>query len=270
MNMAMRSVVDGILNEMRRIDGLTDEVKEEFTELRSLLDRLFPAQARQRQFEIDKATIDGSGLSDELKADANKRLIDDGFPEIRQALATMVEGTKNAFGQVGGFIAETFDNAADTVADAVVEVQSRLTALEVLGGAAFDELGRGISDVLFRAKSLGDALRDIVSRLAEMAFNMAWQALGASAGIPGFAGGTMSAPGGLALVGERGPELVNLPRGAGVMTNRELQSLARNGSANSNNITVHVNGAMDPRQAREAGGQIARRLRRELNGPVAA
>jgi len=37
-------------------------------------------------------------------------------------------------------------------------------------------------------------------------------------GIPGFASGTSYAPGGLAMVGERGPELVNLPRGSRVHT----------------------------------------------------
>jgi phage-related tail protein len=36
--------------------------------------------------------------------------------------------------------------------------------------------------------------------------------------IPGFAGGTSFAPGGMALVGERGPELVDLPRGSKVYT----------------------------------------------------
>ena len=40
--------------------------------------------------------------------------------------------------------------------------------------------------------------------------------------IPGFAGGTRSAPGGLAVVGERGPELVNLPRGSQVIPNHQL------------------------------------------------
>ena len=40
--------------------------------------------------------------------------------------------------------------------------------------------------------------------------------------IPGFAGGTMSAPGGLAIVGENGPELVNLPRGSQVIPNHAL------------------------------------------------
>lgn len=42
--------------------------------------------------------------------------------------------------------------------------------------------------------------------------------------IPGFATGTSFAPGGLALVGERGPELVNLPRGSQVIPNHALNS----------------------------------------------
>ncbi len=39
---------------------------------------------------------------------------------------------------------------------------------------------------------------------------------GSAVKIPGFVNGTNFAPGGLALVGERGPELVNLPRGSQV------------------------------------------------------
>ena len=40
-----------------------------------------------------------------------------------------------------------------------------------------------------------------------------------------FADGTDSAPGGLAIVGEKGPELVNLPRGSQVVPNAKLASL---------------------------------------------
>ena len=41
--------------------------------------------------------------------------------------------------------------------------------------------------------------------------------------IPGFAGGTDFAPGGLAMVGERGPELVNLPRGSSVTPSGKMK-----------------------------------------------
>lgn len=51
--------------------------------------------------------------------------------------------------------------------------------------------------------------------------------------IPRFATGTNFAPGGLALVGERGPELVNLPRGSQVIPNNRLSM----GGANVN-VTV--------------------------------
>jgi hypothetical protein len=47
-----------------------------------------------------------------------------------------------------------------------------------------------------------------------------------------FAGGTDFAPGGMALVGERGPELVNLPRGSQVIPNHMLGGVG--------GVTVHV------------------------------
>jgi hypothetical protein len=55
--------------------------------------------------------------------------------------------------------------------------------------------------------------------------------LGAGTGglsFPMFAKGTNSAPGGLALVGEQGPELVNLPRGSQVIPNGPTKGLLKN------------------------------------------
>ncbi len=45
--------------------------------------------------------------------------------------------------------------------------------------------------------------------------------------LPHFAAGTDDAPGGLSLVGEKGPELVNLPGGAGVTPNNVLSSIGK-------------------------------------------
>ena len=63
--------------------------------------------------------------------------------------------------------------------------------------------------------------------------------------VPGFAGGTMSAPGGMALVGERGPELVNLPRGSQVIPNHKM-----GGGSSAINITVDARGSNDPAAVR--------------------
>ncbi|SFN02444.1 hypothetical protein SAMN05216573_10768 [Bradyrhizobium sp. Rc3b] len=62
--------------------------------------------------------------------------------------------------------------------------------------------------------------------------------LGAGTGglpFPMFAAGTNSAPGGLSIVGEKGPELVNIPRGAQVIPNDVLRSGVGGGG-----ITVHA------------------------------
>jgi hypothetical protein len=91
-----------------------------------------------------------------------------------------------------------------------------------------------------------NALGKIADKLASMAADNLWKsAFGGSTGglfgglfggggsaatmsgtggmsFPMFAHGTDSAPGGVALVGERGPELVNLPRGSQVIPNDKI------------------------------------------------
>lgn len=62
--------------------------------------------------------------------------------------------------------------------------------------------------------------------------NGAQATLAASGSITGmFANGTNSAPGGMSIVGERGPELLNLPQGSGVVSNHKLMEAL---SANQN------------------------------------
>jgi phage-related tail protein len=53
-----------------------------------------------------------------------------------------------------------------------------------------------------------------------------------------FANGADSDPGGLAIVGEKGPELVNLPRGSQVLPNNQLASAMGGGNIN---VPVTVN-----------------------------
>jgi hypothetical protein len=57
-------------------------------------------------------------------------------------------------------------------------------------------------------------------------------------GILGFQRGTRFAPGGLSLVGEGGPELVNLPRGSQVFPNAESQRIVNNNNSRSLNINI--------------------------------
>lgn len=62
--------------------------------------------------------------------------------------------------------------------------------------------------------------------------------LGTVGALFGYAGGTSYSPGGLALVGESGPELVNLPRGSQVFSN----SQSRNMLSGSNEVVFKIQG----------------------------
>lgn len=60
-----------------------------------------------------------------------------------------------------------------------------------------------------------------------------------SSSVPRYASGTPYHPGGLALVGERGPELVKLPRGSAVYTHSETERIL-SGGGDTFNITVEA------------------------------
>jgi hypothetical protein len=129
--------------------------------------------------------------------------------------------------------------------DAARESLNRLNAASSQVGSA---LSSAFADAVVEGKSLNDVMGSLIKTLEKAALNSAFAAIfnpttagGTSAfgsllkGIlPGFAGGTNFAPGGAAIVGENGPEIVNLPRGSQVIPN----SVATRGG--SGNLTVNL------------------------------
>jgi len=72
------------------------------------------------------------------------------------------------------------------------------------------------------------------------------------------------APGGLSLVGERGPELVQLPRGSQVFTAAETAGLlggGKRGYQNTFNITIHAPGGQPAMVATAAEDGVRRAMR---------
>jgi len=76
--------------------------------------------------------------------------------------------------------------------------------------------------------------------------------------IKKFADGTNSAPGGLSLVGERGPELVNLPTGSKVYNNSQTTSMLS--QANSRTFVFNSPAALSPVETRREFERMSRRL----------
>jgi hypothetical protein len=67
----------------------------------------------------------------------------------------------------------------------------------------------------------------------------------------------------ITLVGERGPELVSLPRGSRVHTNRQSKNMVRNGG-NVINVTVNANGTNEG-EIRKIANKVANIINREIN-----
>lgn len=100
------------------------------------------------------------------------------------------------------------------------------SAKDMVGNLAQD-IGQTFADILKGATDFRSGLANILGNLGSSFLNRGINTGLGAIGIPGFARGTNFAPGGLALVGERGPELVNLPRGSQVTPNHELGGLTR-------------------------------------------
>jgi phage-related protein len=90
--------------------------------------------------------------------------------------------------------------------------ESTLPALKV----AFDAVSGAIVWAAGEAGKLWNTINDLIGKITEFIGKIAGIPGSIGINIPGLAGGTTSFGGGLAVVGERGPELVNLPRGSSV------------------------------------------------------
>jgi uncharacterized protein YbjQ (UPF0145 family) len=114
-------------------------------------------------------------------------------------------------------------------------------ALDDIANKALQMAADGVWNMIFGAATGGSGGGGIVSSLLGL-FGGGTPALNPGVGAqwagPSFASGTSFAPGGLSLVGEHGPELVNLSRGSQVFSNPA--SMAMMGAANQNSVAINL------------------------------
>lgn len=135
-------------------------------------------------------------------------------------------------------------DAMSGLANKIVGKGQSLTNGMTQFGSQFEGIFTGL---VTRTLSFKNALSQVASSMVQMGAKSAFQGLfggdgGVFSGIGkifGFANGTQSAPGGLSWVGERGPELVNLPRGSQVFDAQRSASIM---NGNGNTVAVRVTG----------------------------
>lgn len=148
------------------------------------------------------------------------------FHSVAAAFTTSMASVNLAFARTSALIATPLVMPALVIAAALASIWTVFNAVNAVRGA--------VEALESKAKSAADeaeSSRQVFNRLFELqkTGNIDQRLRAADAlrgqGMAGFASGTNFAPGGLALVGERGPELVNLPRGSQVIPNNETESM---------------------------------------------
>lgn len=183
----------------------------------SIMDRLFPEDARRRKYidELAKLRLEygGTAAMAEQLAEAERRLRQEwilslpNVESLRAGFGKYMQMAKDAadVSEVQSVrIARTFQDMADDVLGSLNNLSS-----SIKGGGFLDILSSviGVGLQLGGTGLFGKNIAASINR------------------IPAYANGTNFARGGLSLVGERGPELVDLPRGSRVTPNNELGGL---------------------------------------------
>lgn len=214
------------------------DAKQAADELQSVMDRLFPEVAKQREFEKQLKLIEQSKMAEEQRVAAVEALRRE-YAGLHRDLAGALPGddaTKIELAAGGETIEQMSQRIDDRFGDVMENLSKKAgaTKVQVVKSmqdmvtdmmSAFDRLassirGGGFLDILQSVIGVGLKLGD--AGLFGKSFQTQLQK------IPGNANGTNNWRGGWSFVGERGPELLNLPRGSQVKTNRELNAMMRN------------------------------------------
>ena len=249
---------------MRATAGTKEAFRNLAAEVSTILDRLFPQAARLKQLRSDLASID--------QAQAGGLLPEDAANEARFRLNREYRGNDQPYELPENFaqplvdlnaVEQNIDRMSEIIANGMEKAKGAFAGFKEFGARAFESLAYQLEGFLLGAQSAMDAIRNLARELASMALRKFVMApLGAALGIPGFAKGTNFAPGGMALVGERGPELVNLPRGSQVIPNHKMGQMMGGG----NTVNLYMTPTGNPAYDRENASMAARKLRQTLNG----
>lgn len=265
--------------EALRVDAAANDNQRDLLEVQ---DRLAVTAQERRTIQLNLLAIDKqeeqlrlqSIIASRQSTDAERRIAEARLGQLDAIYAGRTASVKQ---QTEGPMEAYRRDLALTA----TQINEAIEGIQVQGLQA---LNQGLVDAIMGVKSLGDAFREVTAQIVADLLKLAIQqtiiaplagALGLK--MPGFASGTSFAPGGMALVGEAGPEIVNLPKGSKVIPSPRSAAMLGNAAAamaagargrdrGGQTFNITVNGAMNARDARETGAQIALAAQRRLAG----
>lgn len=223
---AVKKLIDNLAHELSLV-GASDLEKAKANALRQA-----GAAATDKQRKQIEALV--TALYEETQAQeaASKAQKDfqDGIQQMSSdavdALGQVIAGTEDA-GEAFKRLAIEIVKSAITGKGAYADFFASLSK----GGGSGDFLGSLLGGIFGGGGLFGTALNNTTNFTPGLG--------GGFGGLIGYAKGTDFAPGGPAIVGENGPELVNLPRGAQVIPNNRLGDSGGGGAQNVH-VTVGV------------------------------
>lgn len=250
----------------------------------------FGIQIAQANIAVGRFVVDALQAIDQFGADVKAAFV--ALPEQFVAIGRdIIEGIWRGIEEKIAWIKEKIAGFADALPQWVRDrlgIQSPSTVFAEIGANVMQGLAQGLEteqgavrdgmqgfaqdiatefgNILKGATDFRSALGNILGNLAGRFIDAGIGGFGKALNIPGFAGGTNFAPGGLAMVGENGPELVHLPRGSRVTPSGQFGAV---------HVTVGVdprNGTIQPYVQQEAGRMVAAssaQIRRDVPGIVA-
>ena|GEM_PF-4143324 len=203
-------------------------------------DKSFDAMIAKQHDETNQRIKAGwTGVFEEISA---------GNENMGTVAASVLTGMKSsfssAFTEIGGDVAQSLEGQGASWSN-----------LKKIGLDALAAIVRALGEML-----MADAVKDASDmNYGQAGLDLAGAAAAfvAAGAIPAFAVGTSYAGGGAALVGERGPELVNLPQGSSVSTAGDTAGMLGGGDTH---IHLHSPAVANPSQH----GAMLRRVAQDL------
>lgn len=215
---AMGATVQG---EQNKIGNLLKNMAEEFGKVFTPLKGDFLVIVRQFLTEVSK-NIEPALVLLRNEVRQFQQVMKD--PEMKKNIDAIVQSLGQLFGEVAITAVKIFSS----------EMRDFMHDWRTNGPAVAAEIKRWVDDFVVLAKTVNRVL-DLLDRFGLTTRDLRGGAFGVTTGLmrdrnsPGYASGVTNAPGGLSWVGERGPEMMYVPRGANIYPSGSAPAAASGG-----------------------------------------